>query len=184
VAANPGLERIALVASLRRPVEDRVVGQGLSAQRLLERELLAVLAAIDLPEPAAALGALDTSRVLDDSVERDVFGDDDLPHHYSPTSSWCKRVFGCMSVQTPTAARTERPVHSGRNCTDMTQTSLPLLDRLEAELLGIERPRPFEVLCGQAGCDPSSLEHLDRSLSMSFVRGGSLLFEYPRRRHE
>jgi MFS family permease len=58
--------------------------QRLAAQRLVERELLAVLAAIGLPEPAADPQALGTGRVLDHSVERDVLAYHDLPHCGSP----------------------------------------------------------------------------------------------------
>ena len=70
-----------LADELRLKVFPVVLGDG---ERLVERELLTVLAAIGLPEPAADREALDTGRVLDDSVERDVLADDDPSHFGSP----------------------------------------------------------------------------------------------------
>jgi hypothetical protein len=59
---------------------------GLGAQRLLEQDLGRRFAApvADPADPAAALEALVTGRVLDDSIERDVLADDDLSHLGSP----------------------------------------------------------------------------------------------------
>src|SRR5919201_432168 len=54
--------------------------QGLGAQRLVEREPVELWAVLDQADPAAAPEALVTGRVLDDSVERDVFADHDLAH--------------------------------------------------------------------------------------------------------
>src|SRR6266540_4367196 len=54
--------------------------QGLGAQRLVERELVDLWAVLDQADPATDPEAFVTSRVLDDSVERDVLADDDLSH--------------------------------------------------------------------------------------------------------
>src|SRR5205823_2969034 len=54
--------------------------QSLGAQRLVERELGQLWAARDHADPAADPEALVTSRVLDDSIERDVVAHDDLSH--------------------------------------------------------------------------------------------------------
>src|SRR5580704_2309963 len=59
---------------------------GLGFQRLVKHDHgpLCAIVVPDLAEPAAALEALLTGRVLDDSVERDVLADDDLSHVGSP----------------------------------------------------------------------------------------------------
>jgi len=58
--------------------------QGLGAQRLVEQDLGGLFAGGGSAGPAAEPEALLTSRVLDDSVERDVIADDDLSHVGSP----------------------------------------------------------------------------------------------------
>src|SRR5450755_1917587 len=58
--------------------------QGLSAQRLVERELAELRAVLDQADPAAGPEAFVAGRVLDDSVERDVLAHDDLSHFGSP----------------------------------------------------------------------------------------------------
>src|SRR5206468_11742939 len=59
---------------------------GLGAQRLVEQDLGRLFATplTDTTDPATALEALRTGRVLDDSVERDVLADNDLSHSGSP----------------------------------------------------------------------------------------------------
>src|SRR5260370_5368303 len=56
--------------------------QGLGAQRLVEPHLRPRFAVLvpNLEKPATAPEALLTGRMLDDSIERDVLADDDLPH--------------------------------------------------------------------------------------------------------
>src|SRR5262249_6249948 len=60
--------------------------QRLGAQRLVVSDLgpRFAVSVPNLAEPAAAPEALLTSRVLDDSVERDVLADDDLSHFGAP----------------------------------------------------------------------------------------------------
>ena len=57
--------------------------QGLGVQRLVERELVEFWAILDQADPAAEPEALVTGWVLDDSVERDVLADHDLPFGFS-----------------------------------------------------------------------------------------------------
>jgi hypothetical protein len=60
--------------------------QGVGAQCLVELELRPRFAILvpHLEDPTAAPEALLTGRVLHDSVERDIFADDDLSHLDSP----------------------------------------------------------------------------------------------------
>ena len=53
--------------------------------RLVELELVALLAAIDLEAPASVLVVLASARRLDDAVQRDELGYDD-PSHLAPPS--------------------------------------------------------------------------------------------------
>src|SRR5690242_20404429 len=57
-------------------------------QRLVERELAELRVVADQADPAAVPEAFVTGRVLDDSVERDVFAHHDLSH-LGPPFSWC-----------------------------------------------------------------------------------------------
>src|SRR5206468_3983059 len=59
---------------------------GLGTQRLVERDLgcFFTTAVADATDPTAVPEPLVTGRVLDDPVERDVFGDDDLSQFGSP----------------------------------------------------------------------------------------------------
>jgi hypothetical protein len=68
---------------------------------LVERELLELWAVLDQADPAAEPEALVTRRVLDDSVERHVFADDDLSHFsvlrslvslLPPRAAWVGRI--------------------------------------------------------------------------------------------
>src|SRR5206468_13088088 len=59
---------------------------GLGTQRLVERDLgcFFTTAVADTTDPTAVPEPLVTGRVLDDAVEREVFGDDDLSQFGSP----------------------------------------------------------------------------------------------------
>src|SRR5439155_12120741 len=51
-------------------------------QQLVQLELVALGAAVELERPAAAVEGLAAARILDDSVERDELGHDQLAHRF------------------------------------------------------------------------------------------------------
>src|ERR671929_989068 len=77
----------------------------LGAQRLIEQPLAGLGAVRDLADPTAVLEALDTGRVLDDSIERDVLADDDLPHFGPPFVGGCQLRHRRWRTERPVARR-------------------------------------------------------------------------------
>ena len=78
LAGRPG-RREALVGD---PAEQRDLG----VHQLVELELIALVAAVVLERPTAVLEALGAARILEDSVDGNELGDDQLAHLCSP--SW------------------------------------------------------------------------------------------------
>jgi hypothetical protein len=64
---------------------------GPGAQRHVERELVDLRAVLDQADPAADPQAFITGRILDDSVERDIFAHDDLSHAGPPSAGVASR---------------------------------------------------------------------------------------------
>src|SRR5688500_1438967 len=65
-------------------------------------------------------------------------------------------------VWSPEAARPTRTPELAAALEHVEQAALALLDRLEAELLRVEAPRPPQVLRGQSRRDLAVLQHLIR----------------------
>jgi hypothetical protein len=82
--------------------------QRFGAQRLVERDLGQLWEGRDPTDPAPALEALVTGRVLDDSVERNVVADDDLPHFGSPFG------LALSAIEAFVQSKTERRISSLR----------------------------------------------------------------------
>jgi hypothetical protein len=88
------VELVGELALARRPgFGEALVGLPAEQQRggvhrLVELELVAVLAALELERPTAVLVVLGAARVLDDAVDRDELGDHDLAHPVSPSSQF------------------------------------------------------------------------------------------------
>ncbi len=85
-----GVELVGEIALARGPgrgealVGDAAEQERVARHHLVELELVPVRPALELERPTAVLVALGPARILDDAVERDELGDDDLAHDVPP----------------------------------------------------------------------------------------------------